>query len=280
MRKTFSIIFFILFILIFPSSLLSFNLKQTILSPIFYKNTFREIDFYNRITRLDPQKIASYIKSKQTKESNTVDTDKIGNLITYIAPEDLQYTFEKNVDSFMQSSNSGQRAFAVDLTAIKKSISAKKPDSDTKELLNQIPDTYKPPQTTSWLNRYIPYIPVSKILSYFGFGFSILCLILSFILYPDWKGKLKMTGTILLIFGIFVIVGNLILRTISIPTNFVADFLNGLAHDLTLAAKNEFLRIYLIEGIVMATLGLASLVVSFFIKSQPKPVTQTGTPTK
>jgi len=268
MRKAFAIIFFILFIIIFPWTLFSFNLKQTILSPTFYKQTFRKIDIYNRISKIDPQKVADYIKSVQTEGSaEDVNSGQIGDLLTYISPQDLQYTFEKNIDAYLASSAKGQKDFAVDLSAIKKSISAKNPDAQTKDLLSQIPDSYSPPQTTAKLNKYVPYLPVSKILSYFGFGFSIFCLLMSFVLWPGWKGKLRMSGTIFIIFGAIILIGNLIVRPFPVPANFVAEFLNGIAHDLTIIAKNQLLRLYLIEGLSMVGAGIIFWIVSFFIPS-------------
>jgi hypothetical protein len=266
MRKGCSVIFFILFILIFPTSLFSFNLKQTILNPVFYEQAFRKMDFYNRLVKIDPQKVADYISSKQPQgSSENVSTSQISGILTSLSPQDLQTMVEKNINSYLASSAKGNSNFAVDLTGIKTSVSSKNPNANTKDLLAQIPDSYQPPQTTTRLNKYSRYFPISKILSYLGFGLAILCLVLSFVLWPSWKGRLRMSGTVLFIFGIIILIGNLILRPINPPINFVADFLNGIAHDLTVVAKNSILRFYLIEGLIMAGLGVAFWVVSFFI---------------
>lgn len=276
MRKAFSIIFFVLFILFFPGSLFSFNLKQTVLSPVFYKNTFRKIDFYNRVSKLDPQKIADYINSRQTENSQSIDSDQIGTILTFLPPPEMQTFVEKNIDLYVKSSAKGESG-AVDLTGIKSALLSKDIDLQTREMVSKMPDTYVPPQTTSKLNKYFHFVPISKILSYFGLGFSILCLVLSILLWPGWRGKLRMSGNILLVFGITIIIGNLILRPIVIPSNFVADFLAGLAHDFAQISKNSFLRLYLIEGLSMVGLGVIFWITSFFVTGEK--IVQSAPPT-
>jgi hypothetical protein len=84
-----------------------------------------------------------------------------------------------------------------------------------------------------------------------------------------------MAGTVLIIFGGIILVGNLILRFVNLPPAAVPDFIRDLSLDLVKELKNKFLNLYFYEGIAMAVLGFGCWFASFFIKSAP-PVVKNG----
>ena len=259
----------LVFAALFPLTLLSFNLKTTVLNPTFFKQTFRQIDFYRRLVNIDPQKIVDYIAKKQGDSGGQagISSKQIGATLTYIAPEDLQYTVEKNIDSYLASISKGEGNFSIDLTAIKKSVAKKGSDPQTKELLSQIPDSYTPVQTSQTTRKYFSFLPIGKILSYAGPVFVLLCLIFSIILWPSWRGRLRLIGIALLVFGGIILIGYYIANKIPIPRGIVADFLDDILRDILIAAKTKVLNLYLKESLSMVIAGLVLFVASFFIKS-------------
>lgn len=273
MRKFFSIVFLLFFILFFPLSLLSFNLKISILAPTFFKESFRKINFYSRIVKIDPQKVADYIGGK-SGEAGAVSAKQISTVLGYISPGDLQSTFEKNIDSYLSSIAKGESNFAIDLTAIKKSVQSKQIDAQTIELVRKIPDVYTPPQTNQTAKKFSSFLSIGKILSYASFIFVILCLALSFVLWPTWRGRLRFIGTVLLTFGLSTLIIEIILQRIPIPQGIIADFLDGILHDLILVAKAKFLFLYFVEAIGMISVGFVFWLISFFMKSNPVSLPQ------
>ncbi|MCX6809998.1 MAG: hypothetical protein NTZ65_04635 [Candidatus Berkelbacteria bacterium] len=280
MRKFFSILFLIGFIVFFPVSLFSFNLKHAVLTPTFFKETFRKIDFYKRITAIDPQKIVDYVKDKQGEAQLGISAKQIGTALSYISPDDLQYTFEKNLDLSLNSASKGQSDFPIDLTAIKKSIANKSSDAQTKELLSQIPDSYTPTQTNQTAKRFFSYLPIGKVISYAGPIFVAICLILSFLLWPGWKGKLRLVGTVLLIYGVTILIANLVIsQRLAVPSHIVADFLDGILKDILTAIKTKILLVYFYEGLILTITGFVFWLISFFIKTESSQKTLQNPPT-
>lgn len=281
MRKFLSIFFLLIFLLLFPLSLLSLNLKTSVLNPAFLRESFRQINFYSRIVKVDPRKVANYIASKGGGNEK-VPPEQISKVLSYISPEDLQYTVEKNIDQYLASVKRGESNFPVDLIAIKRSVLTKQTDPQTKELFSQIPDIYTPPQTNQTAKGYSSFLSIGKFLSYASYIFVALCLILSFVLWPTWRGRLRLIGVVLLIYGILILVLELIAQRVPIPRNIIADFLDDILRDLLQTAKAKFLLLYLKESIVMISIGFALFLVSFFLKispASPAPAQPTKTAT-
>jgi len=249
-------------------SLFSFNLKHGVLTPVFFKETFRKINFYKRITAIDPQKIVDYVKEKQGEGQLNISAKQIGTALNYISPDDLQYTFEKNLDLYLDSVSKGKSDFPIDLTAIKKSIASKNSDAQTKDLLSQIPDSYTPAQTNQTAKRFFSYLPINKALSWAWPVFVVICLIMSFLLWPGWKGRLRLVGIPLLIYGIIILIGGLILQRLAIPSHIVAEFLDGILKDILIAVKAKILLVYFYEGLILAIAGFLFSLTSFFIKTE------------
>lgn len=248
------------------------------MNPTFFKQTFRQIDFYRRVVSIDPQKVVDYISKKQTGEKIDISAEKISKVLGYIAPEDLQYTFEKNLDSYLATIKKGESNFPVDLTAIKKSIAKKGTDKDAQTLLAQIPDTYTPPQTNQTANKFFSAVPIGKILSYTGPIVAFVSLIFALMLWPSWRGRARFLGIVLLIFGMIILVAQFLAQKIPIPNNIIADFLDDILRDILFAAKAKILSLYFKESLAMAIAGLILFIVSFFIKSNPSPQTQQPSP--
>ena len=267
MRKFFSILFLIIFIVLFPLALLSFNLKTTILNPTFIKETFRQIDFYKRLVNINPQKVADYISKKQGENQTEISATSVKSILGYLSPEDLQYTLEKNLDSYIK--NAAGDNVSIDLTAIKKSVASKNGDPETKEFLLQMPDSYSPVSTNKTANKYFSWS--EKIFSYSGAIFAILSLIFSIMLWPSWRGRLRILGIPFLIFGLIIIFGHFFLARISIPTAIVADFWDDIFHDILVAVKTKVLLLYFREGLAMAILGFISIIISCLIKNNLDP---------
>jgi len=265
----------LVFVILFPLALLSANLKFAILKPDFFKQTFRQIDFYKRLVNIDAEKAKIYIEKKMGAETE-VPAESIRGALNFISPEDLQYTFEKNLDSYLASASQGKADFAFDLSAIKKSVATKKGDPEIKELLMQLPDSYTPTQTNKTAQKVFSLAPFRKILSYVGYFIVLSCLVFSFILWPGWRGKLRLLGVVLLIFGALILILRAVFIKTPIPTGMVADFLDDIFRDILAAGKLKLLAYYLWEGVVMVAIGAIMMVASFIIKSpqgnETKPV--------
>lgn len=271
MRKFLSVLLIIIFILSFPLALFYFNANRTILSPMYYKNAFSKIDFYNRLSKIDPRIITDYLAEKEgldeNPDSGPQDAEFINAITSTISPEIVKITVENNVDEiFVNVLEKGKKTMDIDLTPIKQSLSLKNTTPEAKEFIGQLKEEYSIPVPKE-LEGLQKTIGKRHVMAPLYLAIALFLLLLSAILWPDWKGRIRTPGIILTIFGIIIVAGSFVLKLLPMPGLGLIEIkeLSGLVGDLYNNMKSEFYFLYLIEGATIFGLGLILLIVSAFL---------------
>jgi hypothetical protein len=284
MRKALSVILLILFILTFPLALLFFNANRTILSPSYYKSAFTQINFYNRLMAIDPRVITNYLAEKagtdqKDIESDPQSTEYYSHIMSMVSPDVLKMTVDNNVNQIFDVIDSGSTTMNIDLSLIKNSLNINNLSSTDAGFVNQIKSNYSIPVPTE-LASITTQVAKRKTSAPIYLGITLLLLLLSAILWPDWKGKLRVPGIILLIFGILIIPTSFLLRLLPMPGLGLVSIkeLSSLIGDLYNNMKSQFYSLYLIEGISIFGLGLVLTIVSAFLPGNPQVAQQVAIP--
>ncbi|MFA7243949.1 MAG: hypothetical protein WC080_01530 [Patescibacteria group bacterium] len=281
MRKFLSILLLVIFILTFPAALFYFNSERTILSPTYYKNAFEKVDFYNRLMKIDPRTITNYLAQKeggdQNMDSGPQSDEYIAHVMSMISPEIVKTTVENNINEiFNNVLDKGSKTMTIDLSLIKQAFSIQKLSSQDSEFINQIKEKYVIPVPPE-LEQAQKIIGKRHVTAPLYLGIVTLLLLLSAAMWPNWKGKLRIPGIALLIFGILTLLASLLLRYIPTPNLGMTEIKEfaSLVQDLYNKFRSDFFIFYLAEGGGLFAVGLILIIVSAFLpgqKQQTAPV--------
>lgn len=284
MRKGFSVFLFILFILAFPLALFYFNSQRTVLNPEFYQKTFSEVNLYHRLLSIDPRIITNYLAQQEGEEANPISgpqtEEYISHIMSMVSPEVVESTVNNNVEEVLNNVlMNGSQTMTVDLSLIKQAFSVQKLSAQDSEFINQIKEKYTipvPPELKGVqrsLGRRNTMAPIYL-------GIALFLLLLSAILWPSWKGKLRIPGIIFLVIGLFTAGTAVVLKVMPLPNLGVIDIpeLANISKDTFGSIKNQFLSLYLLEGEIMAGLGLVLTIVSAFLPGEQAKTPQVSIP--
>lgn len=271
MRKFLSVLLLIIFILTFPLALLYFNAERTLLSPMYYKNALEKIDFYNRLTKIDPRVITDYLADKEGRGENLdsgPQTDQFISMLTStISPDILKLTVENNIDEiFVNVLEKGKKTVEIDLTPVKGSMSLKNTSPEAKEFINQVKEKYTIPIPPA-LERAQKIVGKRHLMAPLYLGITLFLLLLSAVLWPNWKGRLRIPGIILLILGIIIVPTSFLMKLLPMPGLSIIEIkeLSSIVKDLYDNLKSQFYFLYLVEGGGIFLLGLILIIVSGFV---------------
>lgn len=285
MRKFLSVLLLIIFILTFPLALFYFNAGRTILSPMYYKNAFEKIDFYNRLSKIDPRVITDYLADKEGRGENPnsgPQTDQFISMLTStISPDIVKLTVENNVDEiFVNVLEKGKKTMEIDLTPVKESMSLKNTSPQAKEFINQVKEKYTIPIPPA-LERAQKIIGNRHLMAPLYLGIALFLLLLSAILWPNWKGRLRIPGIVLLILGIIIVPTSFLMKLLPMPGLSIIEIkeLSSIIKDLYDNLKSQFYFLYLLEGGGIFLLGLILIIVSGFVPGAKTAQKQVQIPT-
>lgn len=284
MRKFLSVFLLVIFILTFPLALLYYNSNRTILSPKYYKNAFAKIDFYNRLITIDPRVITNYLGEQEGTGEKEIDQsveakEYYSRIMSMVSPEVLKMTVDNNVDQIFEVLDNGSEAMTIDLSLLKNSFNINNLSGTDTEFISQIKDSYVIPIPQE-LKGMQTTIAKRNTMAPIYLGITLLLLLLSAALWPNWKGKLRAPGIVLLVMGIIIIPSSFLLKLLPMPGLGLISIkeLSGIIGDLYNNMKSEFYSLYLIEGIAIFGLGLILTIVSAFLPGNPQVAQQVAIP--
>jgi len=248
-------------------TLLTVNFERTLLQSTFYKTILERNNAYERFLQTDPNFFNGIFKNlsggSETGKDAEAGTAQIISVIKKISPEALQNAIESALDNiFVGVISEGGETIDINLSEIKSSIISQNPAKGEADLINSLSDNYS-------LSIPIEVSLASSITSFIKKAiwpvwiFCFLLLILIWLLEPWWRERVRVTGVLMLIFALLSVLIPVFIKIL--PGPIVATEIKALVADLFEDARNNILRLFLKEIVIIGAIGIVLIIISFFI---------------
>jgi len=169
-------------------------------SPDNLKESFKEINFYNRVHNLEASDINSVLDSENRDPESEIPEEMIQDVINSVSPQALQTGIEGALDSVYDSAKNQSSTIDIDLNEIKKDVVAGQPAEMAAELEKTIPDVYQIQQSEETTNT--TNIILNKVYQYIGLFTLVLFFIVAVLLAKSARSKSRTASLLFLFFGI------------------------------------------------------------------------------